>query len=384
MSFSRQSRWALLGLLGLLGFPLTAISCGGDDAGPAPGASTTSTPPPDPDPEPEPPREIPYETLSEYGFFEGPLADLRPVAGVVPYEVTSPLWADHAGKGRFIVLPEGAQIDLGEVEDWQFPVGTIIIKTFFFSLDLREPEGPARIVETRLLILSEEGWVPHTYAWNDAQTEATRLVAGDRVDVSYTDAQGMPAQGQYVIPNTNQCKSCHERDDTIHLLGLVTPQLNREIDTPSGPRNQLVELAELGMFSGALPPPADLPAFADPRGSGMLDDRARAYLHANCSHCHRPGGAGGPSGLVLLEWERTPLKNGICKTSVAAGAGTGGHAFDVEPGHPEQSIMIFRMGSTDPEIKMPELTNRMPDQDGIALVSGWIAAMDPPGCVASP
>jgi hypothetical protein len=29
---------------------------------------------------------------------------------------------------------------------------------------------------------------------------------------------------------------------------------------------------------------------------------------------------------------------------------------------------------------MPELPNRIPDADGIELVSAWIAAMSPPGC----
>ena len=41
------------------------------------------------------PESFPYETLAEYDFFEEPLAGFTPVSGVVPYQVTSPLWADH-------------------------------------------------------------------------------------------------------------------------------------------------------------------------------------------------------------------------------------------------------------------------------------------------
>ncbi|AKT41421.1 SO2930 family diheme c-type cytochrome [Chondromyces crocatus] len=381
MSLSRSTERITLAL----GLALASMTCGGEESGPSTsGTTTTTTTTTTTETEPEPTGEIPYDTLSEYGFFEGNMAELQPRAGVVPYDVLSPLWADHAEKGRFIVLPEGERIELREVEDWEFPLGTIIIKTFFFSLDQRAPEGPARIVETRLLILGEDGWVPHTYLWNDEQTEAKRHVAGGRVDIAYVDEQGVAGQTQYVVPNTNQCKSCHQRDENVVLLGLITPQLNHDVGTPEGTRNQLEFFAEQGLFAGDLPPPASLPAFADPKGNEPLDDRARAYLHANCSHCHRPGGAGGPSGLVLLEWERTPLQNGICKISVAAGAGTGGHTYDIEPGHPENSIMIFRMSSTNPEIKMPELTNRMPDQAGIALTSAWIAAMDPPGCGVMP
>lgn len=344
------------------------VGCGGDPVLPQPVA-------------PAPPEKtIPYGTLSEYGFFEGPLSKMRPRAGVVPYDVASPLWADHAGKGRFIVLPKESSIAFGELEGWQFPLGAVVIKTFFFSLDLRDPEGPARILETRLLILQEEGWTAHTYVWNDEQTEAERVIAGKRLEVQYTDADGQPAHEQYLVPNTNQCKSCHERDDVTELLGVITPQLNREVSTPAGPRNQLERLAEQGLFRDPLPPSEGLSAFADPRGDAPLDARARAYLHGNCSHCHRPGGGGGPSGLVLLAWEKNPTRNGICKAPVAAGAGTGGHSHDIVPGFPGESIMVFRMSSTDPEIKMPELPNRIPDQEGVALVSAWISAMAPPGC----
>jgi uncharacterized repeat protein (TIGR03806 family) len=342
--------------------------CGGGDA---------------PAPAPPPPKPIPYETLSEYGLFDGPLADLSPRAGVVPYEVVSPLWADHAGKKRLIALPEGTAVSsdaLADVREWQFPEGSILVKTFFFALDQSDSGGDARILETRLLILEAEGWTPHTYVWNDEQTEAKRIIAGARIDIDYLDAAGTPLHEEYLVPNTNQCNSCHERDDVTYVLGPITPQLNRDVDTPGGPRNQLAWLAEQGVLAQPIPDPLSLPAFADPAGSALLDDRARAYLHANCSHCHRPGGGGGPSGLVLLEWERDPLKNGVCKGTAAAGAGTGGHDYDIVPGAPEESIMIFRMGSTDPEIKMPELPNRIPDAEGIALVSAWIAAMEPPGC----
>ena len=101
----------------------------------------------------------PFETLSEYAFFEGPLAEMVPAQGVIPYVPASPLWADHARKARYIVLPDGSQIVPNGDEDWQFPLGTIVVKNFFFSLDRRDPEGTSRVMETRLLIREdvEEG-----------------------------------------------------------------------------------------------------------------------------------------------------------------------------------------------------------------------------------
>ena len=152
------------------------------------------------------------------------------------------------------------------------------------------------------------------------------------------------------------------------------------MDTPSGPRNQLELLAELGLFDAPLPATSGLPAFADPLGGAPVDARARAYLHANCSHCHRPGGGATNSGLVFLQWEETAAKYGVCKVPAAAGPGTGGHDYDIKPGLPDESIVVFRMNSLDPEIKMPELPNRVIDAKGVDLIREWIASLPAEPC----
>jgi len=323
---------------------------------------------------------LPLEKLSDYCFFEGEMKELAPAKGVVPYDVAAALWSDHAAKQRLIVLPAGKKIGFDAGEEWQFPLGTILVKTFSFYDDFRDPTSPRHILETRLLTLGETGWVGDVYRWNDEQTEAVRMVAGERVDVSYIDESGEAAQEEYLVPNTNQCKSCHERNDEITFLGPITPQMNRPVTAGGESVNQLDHLAAQGLFDTALPAAESLSAFPDPFGDGPLDERARGYLHANCSHCHRPGGGGGSSGLVLLAWEKFPAKNGVCKSPAAAGAGTGGFQWDIVPGHPEQSIMVYRMSSSDADIKMPELPNRIPDKKGVALISEWISGMDPNTC----
>jgi uncharacterized repeat protein (TIGR03806 family) len=327
------------------------------------------------------PGKMPYETLSTYGFFAGEMAKQDPAPGVVPYEVAAPLWSDGAAKKRFVVLPEGGKIGWTERDEWSLPVGSVLIKTFLFPDDLREASGPARIIETRLLIHEEEGWTGHVYVWNEAQTEATRLIAGKRVDVSFIDEEGAARTQEYVVPNTNQCKSCHERDDELRELGMTTHQMNREVMVEGAAVNQLDWLKEKGVFGSAPPPSSgEANAFPDPFGDGPIESRARAYLAGNCSHCHRPGGGGGDSGLVLLAWEENLPSMGVCKGPAAAGSGTGGHSFDIVPGAPESSIMIFRMSSVDPEIKMPELPNLVSDKKGVELISAWIAGMEPKGC----
>jgi uncharacterized repeat protein (TIGR03806 family) len=337
----------------------------------------------EPPPEVKPKGPLPYATLSEYGFFSGKLADLTPAADVVPYDVSSPLWSDGASKARFIVLPEGQRIGFGEGEDWAFPEGTIIIKSFFFPLDQREPEGARRHIETRLLVRDNkvaEGWTAHTYVWNAEQTEASRTIAGKKMTIDSIDESGNSVSHAYLVPNTNQCKSCHTRDDVYEVLGLTTHQVNRPVTVAGEVKSQIEYLAERGVFSAPPPPSSGLVAFADPFGAAPLEDRARGYLHANCSHCHRPGGGGGSTGLELVAWEEDPTKLGVCKGPVAAGSGSGTHLFDIVPGQPENSIMIFRMGSTDPEIKMPEIPNLLPDDKGVALISEWIQSMSPAGC----
>ena len=324
---------------------------------------------------------IPYDTLSEYGFFEGPLHELRPTAGVVPYTVAAPLWADHAEKGRFLKLPPGAQATFAENGPWEWPLGTIFIKTFFVSLDRRDPGGAAQIIETRLLRLTEAGWESFIYVWNVEQTEAERTRLGERVELMVTDADGQEVEQLYLVPNTEECKSCHEIDDVLGVLGPTTPQLNRVIEVDGREVNQLAWWREQGLLANPPDDPAAQLALPRPFGDeGTLEARARAYLHGNCGHCHREGGGGGRSGLRLVWWEDRDSRVGICKSPVAAGAGSGGRVADIVPGHPEESILIYRMSSADPEIKMPELPNLLPDEQGVQLISDWIAAMEPEGC----
>jgi uncharacterized repeat protein (TIGR03806 family) len=342
---------------------VVAAACGGDDA-----------PPYDPgDP--------PYEKLSDWGFFEGDLVAQQPADDVILYRVAAPLWADFAGKGRYMRLPEGGKIDYTDMDAWSFPEGTIFIKTFFFDTDRSTDDDAPRIVETRLLVQESTGWESYIYLWDDAQEEATRVKAGADVDISYTDESGAAQTQLYLVPDQNTCSDCHERDDVAQVLGPITHQLNVDAPPESAIQgNQIDAFAELGLFASAPGPASALPAFAEPDGTADLDARARAYLHGNCSHCHRPGAGGGPSGLSFLAWEGDPATFGVCKVPAAAGGGAGGRQVDIFPGDPEASIVPFRMRSTDTEIKMPELPSLLADDFGAQLVSDWIAAMTYPPC----
>ncbi len=324
---------------------------------------------PDPDPDPGPTLEIPYPLLSDYDLFEGDLANLKPTTGVLPYQVIAPLWSDGALKSRFVKRPKDEPLSYVDDGDWGLPEGTIVVKDFAFE-DETAAAG-LRHIETRLLIQQEGHLTSHVYLWNDEQTDARRHVAGKRVDVGSLE---------YIVPNTEQCDSCHDRDDEGRLLGLVTRQVRREVSRDGKVVDQIAWLASAGLFGGAVPDPQTA-SLSDPYDeSGEVKPRARSWLHANCAHCHQPGGGGGKTGLVLHVDEMHPTKLGICKSPVAAGSGAGGLKADIVPGYPEQSIMIRRITSTEPEVKMPEIPNRLVDEAGAELISSWIAAMEPKGC----
>ena len=107
-----------------------------------------------------------------------------------------------------------------------------------------------------------------------------------------------------------------------------------------------------------------------------LEARARGYLDINCGHCHKPDGSASNSGLWLTLEETSPVRLGLKKHPTAAGRGSGNRRYVVDPGHPEESILAFRMASTEPGIAMPELGRTLPDPVGIDLINQWIAKME--------
>jgi uncharacterized repeat protein (TIGR03806 family) len=321
----------------------------------------------------------PFERLSLYQLFDGDPAHQRPSKGVIPYDLNSALFSDYADKFRFIKLPTGTHATYSPDEVFEFPVGTVIAKTFAFPRDARDPSQGRRLIETRILKREADGWVGLPYVWNKEQTEATLDVAGDAVDVSWVHTDGSRRSDNYIIPNANQCKGCHKAGEIMKPIGPKARHLNRDFAYSEGSDNQLRYWTDRGLLKGA-PDPVSAPRLAvwdDPK-SGNLDARARAWLEINCAHCHSPEGPARNSGLDLLASQRNPTSFGINKPPVAAGIGSGGLAFDIVPGRPDQSILAFRIASTHPGIMMPELGKRLVHEEGVALIREWIAAMPAP------
>ena len=318
----------------------------------------------------------PPEKLAAYGLFRGNGSTQEPADGVVPYDVNTPLFADYAVKYRFVRLPPGTSARYHDTDVFDFPVGTILVKTFAYLHDLRDPSRGRRLVETRLLIRRPEGWVGLPYVWNEAQTEADLEIAGETCTVRWVHTDGKERTNNYLIPNVNQCLGCHENNKVLRPIGPRARHLNKDFAYREGKENQLTHWAKLGYLKGAPPPQKAprLPAWDDP-ASGTLDQRARAWLEINCAHCHNPDGPARTSGLDLTASQQDPYKRGVWKTPVAAGQGSGGRSYDIVPGKPDESILLYRMESTTPGVMMPELSRRLVDEEGLALIREWVARL---------
>lgn len=310
-------------------------------------------------------------------FFKGDLKNLEPADRVFPYEVNAPLFSDYAEKLRFIYLPEGEKMQLKTARDslyFDLPIGTVLIKNFYYSYDQRKPELGRKILETRLLIYEKEGWKPQTFHWNDAQTDAQLEVAGGTFPIKWTDERGKKQSLEYLAPNLNQCKSCHSYDGQFVLLGVVPRQLNQ----PEAAENQLIKWQKGGLLE--LPEGFDLAAAAqlpntNSTEKNTIETRARAYLDSNCGHCHNAHGPASTSGLYLNFDEKHPEMLGVNKPPVAAGRASGKLKYSIVPGKPDQSILVFRMENDDPGIRMPETGRQMMHREGVELIRRWIQEM---------
>jgi uncharacterized repeat protein (TIGR03806 family) len=292
--------------------------------------------------------------LSQTGLFTS-TKDHRPAPGLVPYEVNAPLWSDGADKTRFIAIPGDGKIDVVNHNRWNFPVGTVLVKTFTLG---------GRRLETRLLTLqpseaTREQWAGYVYVWNDAQTDA-ELIGKESLEKTYELKTG---EQTWQFPSRTDCMICHN-EKAGFVLGLNTWQMNRG--------TQLRELTEAGIFSKPLP--ANPPALPNPYDAkaASLDQRARAYLHSNCGHCHQRG-AGGNADIQLLY-------NLALRDTQIVGLEPSHGTMDVDgaklltPGDAERSVLYLRTATRKPG-KMPHIGTLRVDTEAVSLLREWISSL---------
>jgi uncharacterized repeat protein (TIGR03806 family) len=344
--------------------------------------------------------------LSDWQVVYADAGKLALNTGVIAYDLNTPLFSDYAHKLRTVWMPPGESARFNAEGNFEFPVGTIISKTFYYpkakgggaggaktvartydqSRDFagtgRSDEGlrlaNVHLIETRLLVRRADGWQAFPYVWNASQTEAELARTGDTVPLELVAEDGGREAFTYVVPNENQCAGCHVVDlntKAIAPIGTKARHLNRSLDYAAGSDNQLLHWNRIGYLTG-MPERAGVARNADWRNvAESVDARARAYLDVNCGHCHNAQGPANTTALDLTIFAADDRHLGVCKPPVAAGRGTGDHFFDVVPGKPQDSILAYRMLSSEPGVMMPEQGRSTTHREGVALIEQWIASL---------
>ncbi|MDB6060047.1 MAG: hypothetical protein JWM78_150 [Verrucomicrobiaceae bacterium] len=308
--------------------------------------------------------------LSETGLFAAPVAQLQAATGLIEYDVNTPLWSDGANKRRWIALPANGKITFSATDAWQLPVGSVVVKHFAVALDQRQP-SQLHNLETRVLIHESSGWAGYTYRWNAQQTDADLLTVGATENLNLIDGSGAAVTREYEYPSSAQCHSCHT-DAAGTLLGVRTRQLNRNFNYGAVTDTQLRSFNHIALFSTDIGDAAQYGASAAlDNASAGVEQRARDYLDANCSQCHRPGGGTG----VAIDLRSGTANSAINAIDIAPSAGDLGvaNARIVAPGSKERSVLWQRMRLTDPAAgRMPPLASHAIDDAAVALIDQWI------------
>lgn len=314
-----------------------------------------------------PPGQFPT-VLSTSGCFAGAGVG-SPAPDLVPYALNAPLWTDGSHKQRHIVLPPGARIGIEpDATTLAFPEGTAILKTFSYALDPTEPEVMTP-VETRVMLRRSYGWEFHSYAWDEAGADATLLDEGQERPLLTAQEGGAPTIVSHAFPSRDECGYCHGSGDT-RALGPRLDQLARTVDYDGVPAPQLQALADIGMFEGPLPDAAPITDYTDEAAPD--EARARAYLHANCGHCHRPGGWTPPDLDMDLRWTTPLADTRLCGVRPQYSSSFSAD-YRVAPRQPSDSLVWLRLSSRGPW-QMPPVATSIPDPHG-RVVKAWIEGL---------
>ncbi|MEL7122619.1 MAG: hypothetical protein AAFO07_24445 [Bacteroidota bacterium] len=236
------------------------------------------------------PKSVVFEkTLSAYNIFEGAPKDLIPTSNFHLLELSSTLFTDYAQKQRLIKVPTGTQMKNNGDGTIDFPNGTILVKTFYYYHDERDPNLGKRIIESRLLIKENDTWNAATYIWDQTQKDARLELDGFDTKVKWISKNGNNNSIFYHLPRQNECFTCHQSNSAITPLGPTLRNLNRSVQRNDEPINQITYLQSIGLINNFHI--SEMPTIVDYKNlEASLAERARAYLAMNCEHCHNPSG----------------------------------------------------------------------------------------------
>ncbi len=324
--------------------------------------------------------------LEDYNLFQkSEDATQSPLSQGFHFKPSSELFTDYSEKSRFVFVPPGESILFDGPSQFDFPNGTVLAKTFQQYILNSSGKPTLRPLETRLLIKRQNVWVPLNYIWDGQGKKAKLKYGGEVISMKISpQGTGKPVNIDYHVPNLRQCASCHSVNDQILPLGFKGKFLNWNFKgvTSVDHSNLLDQMQKRSLIKGL---PADLstvdsvPSWTEAKLT--KENRVKAYLDINCAHCHNPQGNARNTGLFLsYEVPANSRAYGICKTPVAAGIGSGGHKFAIQPSSAKNSVLIYRMTQSHLAVKMPQLGRSAVHEQAVDLISQWINEMPSQNC----
>jgi uncharacterized repeat protein (TIGR03806 family) len=268
------------------------------------------------------------------------------------YGVNAPLWSDGAEKFRWFILPDGKNITINQEGDFIFPIGSTLVKSF---------EIDKQLIETRLLVRHQTGWAGYSYEWEDSQSGATLLASGKRKQLN--------GQVNWTFPSAQACFQCHTDASNI-VLGPQINQLHQFSDSPSD--FERLDESYDPIYESEINLSTIVTLAGLSNSDRSVESRAKSYLHANCAHCHQPGGTEQVDMDLRFE---TPLENmNICNVSASTFLNDGASTKRIEPGNADNSVLLQRINSVG-DIQMPPLSKSVVDQNAVDLIKIWIDSL---------
>ena len=332
--------------------------------------------------------------LSQTGIYESITENLiHP--GLIPYRVNSPLWSDGAIKERFIGIPGNQTIEFQTAKSWDFPDGTVLVKTFSLPLadtprkgDRQTSKPPLTRIETRLMTRQSGEWHGYSYQWKADQTDAVLVKASGHdqmFEIASSDRKDGFTKQTWHYPSRSECMVCHSRASNF-VLGLSVRQTNLTFTDKEQPVSQLEQFKQLGLFHApeskdknqstldtAFKFPSaveDLPTLTDPADtSAALESRVRSYLHSNCANCHVKEGGG--NSKIILAINRPLDKAGIVNVAPSHESFGITDAKLIKPADPLTSLLLQRMKRRG-RGQMPPLGTLLIDEDAVHMITQWI------------
>ena len=318
--------------------------------------------------------------LSDTGLFTS-TENLTPAPGVIPYKVTVERWMDGFKTQRWVAIPGNSAVTLpanGKPAD--YPDGTVFVKHVWH--EYRGASKRRVPAETQILHYDNGRWNPYSYVWLVPPVRYSEPLDATLNDIGTTRFQvvtGLDEYGKTMGPTRhvnaeNECRMCHNAGSGF-VLGFEPNQLNRDAILPPGEYkpDQLDFHFEKKVLATRPEFPENNPGrLVDPHDKKQeLDDRARSYLHGNCSSCHHPGG-----NAIVSFFLRRDLPFDQLKTNKGTGIGTFGmkNAKILVPGDPYRSVLLYRMSKLGYG-RMPYIGSKRVDSRGVALIEEWIRNM---------